>query len=85
MGELLSVDEELAELALQLAEDRFEEEVAALIVRAKGDRSELAMAAARLSAEGPTRGDSKEQIAFALLLEAAHRATADRPDLQVVR
>jgi len=27
-----------------------------------------------LSTNGPTQGDSKEQIAFALLMEAAHRA-----------
>jgi len=78
------VDEDLADIALKLAGDRFEKEVAALIVRANGDRSDLAMAAARLSAEGPTRGDSKDQIAFALLLEAADRATADRVDLRVM-
>ena len=32
---------------------------------------------ARLSTNGPAQGDSKEQIAFALLMEAAHRVAAN--------
>lgn len=68
------MDEELVDRALGLAGDGFDEEVGALVTEAHGDRTRLSMAAARLSANGPTRGDSKEQIAFALLLEAAHRA-----------
>ena len=71
------VDEDLVDQALGLAGDGFDEEVGALVTEAHGDRTRLSMAAARLSASGPTRGDSKEQIAFALLLEAAHRATDD--------
>jgi len=59
--------------ALRLADDKFEERVGTLLAQAHGDRT-LAMAAARLSTNGPTQGDSKEQIAFALLMEAAHRA-----------
>ena len=76
--------DELVEEALRLAGDRFAEKVHALIVKAQGDRSELAMAAAKLSTKGPTHGDSIEQIAFALLLEAAYRAPVERPGLRVV-
>lgn len=78
------MDEDLVDRALGLAGERFEEKVLALTEEARGDRSQLAMAAARLSSNGPTHGDSKEQIAYALLLEAAHRAGAGRPDLRVV-
>jgi len=77
------VDARLVDRALELAEERFEERVQVLIEEAHGDRSELAMAAATVSATGPTQGDSKEQIAFALLLEAAHRLTTGPPDLRV--
>lgn len=77
------VDEDLGEQALRLAEDRFEESVEALITESRGDRARLAMAAACLSTNGPTQGDSKEQIAFALLIEAAHRVAASEPDLGV--
>jgi hypothetical protein len=42
------------------------------------------MAAAKLSTNGPTQGDSRDQIAFALLLEAAHRVTAGRSALRIV-
>ena len=77
------VDEDLGEQALRLAEDRFEESVEALITEARGDRARLAIAAACLSTNGPTQGDSKEQIAFALLIEAAHRVAAGEPDLGV--
>jgi len=66
----------LSDRALRLAEDRFEDSVGSLVAQAQGDKTRLAMAAARLSANGPTQGDSKEQIAFALLMEAAHRAAA---------
>ena len=68
---------ELGDQALRLAEDRFEERVGALITEARGDSARLSMAAARLSTCGPTQGASKEQIAFALLMEAAHRADVD--------
>lgn len=78
------MDAGLVSRALQLAEGGFEERVQALIQEAQGDRSELAMAAATLSATGPTQGDSKEQIAFALLLEAAHRVAPSPSDLSVV-
>ena len=78
------MDAGLAGRALQLAEEGFEERVQALVEGAHGDRSELALAAATLSATGPTQGDSKEQIAFALLLEAAHRTAPSPADLSVV-
>jgi hypothetical protein len=77
-------DKDLSDEALRLAEDRFEERVGALVAEAQGDRTQLAMAAARLTTIGPTQSDSKEQIAFALLMEAAHRAAADGPHLKVV-
>lgn len=84
-GNQRDVDVDLADQALRLAGDKFEERVDALIAKAHGDRSQLAMAAARLSSLGPTSGDSKEQIAFALLLEAAHRvAAAEEPYLKLV-
>ena len=67
-------DGDLSGQALRLADDKFEERVGTLLAQANGDRTPLAMAAARLSTNGPTQGDSKEQIAFALLMEAAHRA-----------
>ena len=63
----------LGELALSLAEDRFDERVETLIASAHGKRGKLAMAAATLLSLGPTTGDPKEQVASALLLEAAHR------------
>ena len=75
---------DLTDQALRLAEDGFEERVGALITEAQGDRARLSMAAARLSTRGPTQGDSKEQIAFALLMEAAHRADGHEPRLKVV-
>ncbi len=77
------IDEDLDGVALRLAEDRLEEQVGLLLAEAQGDRTRLAMAAARLSTNRPTQGDSKEQIAFALLIEAAHRA-AEEPHIKVV-
>jgi hypothetical protein len=70
-------DEELSYQALRLAAEGFEERVGRLVTEARGDRSQLAKAAARLSTIGPTQGDSKERIAFALLMAAAHRGPAD--------
>ena len=71
------IEQDLSAQALRLAEERFEESVESLVAGAQGDRTRLAMAAARLSANGPAQGDSKEQIAFALLMEAAHRVAAN--------
>lgn len=76
--------ESLGDQALRLAGNRFEENVEALIAEAAGDTARLAMAAACLSSRGPAQGDSKEQIAFALLMEAAHRAANDESHLEVV-
>ena len=76
-------NEDLGDQALRLADEGFEESVEALVTEARGDRARLALAAARLSTNGPTHGDSKEQIAFALLMEAAHRIAADEPHLSV--
>jgi hypothetical protein len=73
MAELL----DLSGLALELAHRNFEEQVKTLIEAAGGDASDLALAAARLSTDGPAQGGSLDHIAFALLLEAAHRAVAD--------
>ena len=70
-------DQDLSDEALLLAENGFEESVGSLVAQAQGDRTRLAMAAARLSTNGPAQGDSKEQIAFALLMEAAHRVAAN--------
>ena len=78
------MSESVGDQALRLAGNRFEENVEALIAGAEGDVARLAMAAARLSTTGPTQGDSKEQIAFALLMEAAHRAANDGSHLEVV-
>ena len=78
------MNEDLGDRALRLAEDGFEERVEALIAGAQGDEARLALAAACLSTNGPTQGDSKEQIAFALLMEAAHRAADEEPVLKVV-
>jgi hypothetical protein len=78
------MDGALIDQALGFAEDRFDERVAALIKAADGDGSRLALAAATVSTSGPTAGDSKEQIAFALLLEAAHRAGSDERHVRVV-
>jgi hypothetical protein len=75
--------EDLVDQALRLAGERFDEHVRSLIRAAHGDRSRLAMAAATVSTDGPTHGDSREQIAFALLLEAAHRSAA-QPELRSV-
>ena len=78
------MNENLGDQALRLAEDGFEEKVEALIAEAQGDTARLAMAAACLSTTGPAQGDSKEQIAFALLMEATHRASNDESHLEVV-
>jgi hypothetical protein len=78
------MDKELSDQALRLAEDRFEERVGSLVMQAQGDRTQLAMAAARLSTIGPTQGDSKERIAFALLMAAAHRPPPDGSRLKIV-
>ena len=75
---------DLGDEALRLAADGFEERVRSLVAQAQGDRARLAMAAACLSTNGPTQGDSKEQIAFALLMEAANRAHDDEQPLKVV-
>ena len=80
----IETDEDLGDQALRLAEDGFEERVEALIAAAHGDEARLAMAAACLSTNGPTQGDWREQIAFALLMEAAHRAASEEPVLKVV-
>jgi len=80
----IEMNEDLGEQALRLAEDGFEERVEALVAGAHGDEARLAMAAACLSTNGPAQGDSKEQIAFALLMEAAHRAADEEPVLKVV-
>ena len=81
----IEMNEDLGVLALRLAEDGFEERVDALVAGAHGDEARLAMAAACLSTNGPAQGDSKEQIAFALLMEAAHRAADQESALKVVR
>jgi hypothetical protein len=78
------IDKDLSDQALRLAADRFEERVGRLVTEAQGDRTQLAMAAARLSTIGPTQGDSKERIAFALLMAAAHRAAIDVPPLKAI-
>jgi hypothetical protein len=66
---------DLADLALELAHQHFDEQVRALVEAAGDDSSDLALAAARLSTDGPAQGGSPDHIAFALLLEAAHRAS----------
>ena len=80
----IEISADLGDQALRLAEDGFEERVEALVAGAHGDEARLAMAAACLSTNGPAQGDSKEQIAFALLMEAAHRAADEEPVLKVV-
>jgi hypothetical protein len=77
---------ELADLALELAHQHFDEQVQTLLEAAGDDASDLAVAAARLSTDGPAQGGSPDHIAFALLLEAAHRASLEtRRDEDLVR
>lgn len=78
-------NEDLGDRALRLAEDGFNERVGALITEARGDRTRLAVAATSLSTNGAAHGESKRQIAFALLIAAAHSPTADRPQLRLVK
>ena len=73
--------EELTDLALELANDRFVEHVDALIDAAGSDRSGLALAAAELGTEGPAQAGSVNQIAYSLLKEAFHEASESREGL----
>ena len=77
--------EELIELALKLANERFDEHVDALIAEARKDGSRLALAAAELATEGPVRSGSLDQIAYFLLVEAFHKTSAavEQPTLDV--
>ena len=68
---------DLADFALELAHQHFDEQVRALIEAAGDDPSDLALAAARLSTDGRAHGGSPDHIAFALLLEAAHQASIE--------
>ena len=73
----------LKDKALRLAEDGFDERIGALVTEAGGDRTRLAEAAACLSMNGAHR-EAKRQIAFALLMAAAHCPTPDQPRLKLV-
>jgi hypothetical protein len=72
------VAEELTDLALKLANERFVEHVNALIGAAGSDRSGLALAAAELATGGPAQAGSVDQIAYSLLVEAFHKADESR-------
>ena len=78
------MNQALGDQALRLAEDGFEEKVESLIAEARGDTARLAMAAARLSTTGRPRGTPKSRSAFALLIQATHRASNDESHLEVV-
>jgi hypothetical protein len=67
--------EELVDLALKLASERFDEHVEALILEASSEGPRLALAAAQLSTDGPAQAGSVDQIAYSLLVEAFHRAS----------
>ena len=69
--------EELTDLALKLANERFVEHIDA----AGSDRSGLALAAAELATEGPAQAGSLNQIAYSLLKEAFHEASESREGL----
>lgn len=77
-------NDDLGDKALRLAEDGFDERIGALVTEACGDRTRLAEAAACLSTNGAAHRESKRQIAFALLMAAAHCPTADQPRLRLV-
>ena len=70
--------EELTDLALKLASERFDEHVDALIAEARKDGTRLALAAAELATDGPARTGSLDQIAYFLLVEAFHKASGAR-------
>ena len=70
--------EELTELALKLASEKFDEHVDALIKEARKDGARLALAAAELATDGPARAGSLDQIAYFLLVEAFHKASGAR-------
>ena len=73
--------ENLVDLAVKLAGERFDENVAALIEEARSDETELALAAAQVSTEPPMQAGSIDQIAYSLLVEAFQRASRSRSDL----
>ncbi len=75
------MDEELTDLALKLASERFAEHVDALVDAAGSDRSGLALAAAELATEGPAQAGFLNQIAYSLLKEAFHEASEPREGL----
>ena len=72
--------EELTDLALKLASERFDEHVDALIAEARKDGTRLALAAAELATDGPARTGSLDQIAYFLLVEAFHKASGAREE-----
>lgn len=76
-----AMDEELTDLALKLANERFVEHVDALVDAAGSDRSGLALAAAELATEGPAQAGSLNQNAYSLLKEAFHEASESREGL----
>jgi hypothetical protein len=84
-GNHQAVAEELIDLALELAGERFDEHVEALIAEAKKDGARLALAAAELATEGPARAGSVDQIAYFLLVEAFQKTSAavEQPSLDV--
>jgi len=77
-GNQRCVAENLVDLAVKLAGERFDENVAALIEEARSDETELALAAAQVSTEPPMQAGSIDQIAYSLLVEAFQRASRSR-------
>jgi len=72
------VTENLVDLAVKLAGERFDENVDALIEEARSDETELALAAAQVSTEPPMQAGSIDQIAYSLLVEAFQRASRSK-------